>query len=39
MQKIKDFYNDLSGENKARLVSAAAVVVVYIIFKTIGYFL
>jgi len=38
MNKIKSYYDKLSGENKARLDGAAAVVVVCIVFKIIGYF-
>jgi len=39
MDKIKAYYDKLSGENKARLDGAAAVVVVYILFKIVSYFL
>jgi len=35
MDKIKSYYDKLSGENKARLDGAAAVVVVYILAKAI----
>jgi len=39
MQKLKDFYNNLSIENKARAEGALAVVIAYIVFGVIAYFL
>jgi len=39
MQKLKDFYNNLSIENKARTEGALAVVIVYIAIKLVAYFL
>ena len=35
MQKLKAFYDNLSGENKARLDGAAAVVAIYIVIQII----
>ena len=39
MQKLKDYYDSLSIENKARAEGALAVVIVYIVFNVISYFL
>jgi len=39
MQKLTDFYNNLSIENKARAEGALAVVIVYISYNVIAYFL
>ena len=39
MDKIKEIYNNLSTENKARAEGALAVVVAYILFNVIAYFL
>ena len=39
MQKLKDMYDSLSIENKARAEGALAVVIVYIVFNVISYFL
>jgi len=39
MQKLKDYYDTLSFENKARAEGALAVVIAYIVFNVIAYFL
>ena len=39
MDKIREFYNNLSLENKARAEGAVAVVIVYIAYNIIAYFL
>ena len=39
MQKLKEMYDSLSIENKARAEGALAVVVIYIVFNVIAYFL
>ena len=37
MEKIKELYNNLSIENKARAEGALAVVIIYIVFNVISY--
>ena len=37
--KIKEFYDDLSIENKARAEGALSVVIIYVVFNVIAYFL
>lgn len=39
MDKLKEPYNKLSTENKARAEGALAVVIIYIVFNVIAYFL